>query len=306
MAARPYAPIGTLAGVVPAQGGGYGTLFVAVAGLQNGAPDGLALIDPGGVVQQFLSYEGSFTAVGGPANGLMSTDIGVLQVGTEPVGSSLVLTGTGDTYGDFAWTATTAASFGTPNVGQTFGGGSTSTSTSTTTSTTSTTSTTTTLPPSGACAAAPEETPISTVQGRSDTSPCVGQTVVIEGVVVGDFEGASPALRGFYVQSRDVKQDADAATSEGIFVFNGGANAVNLGDAVSVTGRLSEFQGQTQLEVPAVSVLGSGVIVVAAAVTLPFPGPDHLERFEGMLATFAQELTVTEHFQLGRFGQIVV
>ncbi len=116
----PYAPIGTLTGVVPDQGGGYGTQSVAVAGLQNGAPDGLALVDPGGVVEQFLSYEGSFTAIGGPANGLMSTDIGVLQAGTEPVGSSLALTGTGDTYGDFAWTATTAASFGTPNVGQTF------------------------------------------------------------------------------------------------------------------------------------------------------------------------------------------
>ena len=45
-------------------------------GIQNGGPDGLS-IDENGVVCEFLSYEGTFTAVGGPADGLMSTDIGI-------------------------------------------------------------------------------------------------------------------------------------------------------------------------------------------------------------------------------------
>ena len=58
-------------------------------GIQNGAPDGIALVDNNNAVIEFLSYEGTFTAADGPAAGLLSTDIGVAQVGTEAIGSSL-------------------------------------------------------------------------------------------------------------------------------------------------------------------------------------------------------------------------
>src|SRR5688572_13957544 len=58
-------------------------------GIQNGSPDGVALIDAAGVVVEFLSYEGTFTAVGGPANGTVSVSIGVSEAGSEPVGQSL-------------------------------------------------------------------------------------------------------------------------------------------------------------------------------------------------------------------------
>ena len=111
-----------LSGVVAGQAGGFGTVVLTYPtnGIQNGEPDGLALVDPLGAVEQFLSYEGTFAAVGGPANGLTSTDIGVAQAGTEPVGSSLALTGTGGTYGSFTWTATGDDSFGSVNPGQTF------------------------------------------------------------------------------------------------------------------------------------------------------------------------------------------
>ena len=65
-----------------------------VNGLQNGAPDGLALSYQGTVILgQFLSYEGVFTATDGPANGLTSTDIGVAEPGA--IDSSLQLGGTG-------------------------------------------------------------------------------------------------------------------------------------------------------------------------------------------------------------------
>ncbi|NUQ83926.1 MAG: ExeM/NucH family extracellular endonuclease [Anaerolineales bacterium] len=114
-----------LSGTIPNQQGGYGTVVLTYPsnGIQNGAPDGLALVDASNTVVQFLSYEGSFTAVGGAANGMTSTDIGISQTGSEPVGSSLQLTGSGATYGDFTWAATTANTFGSPNTGQTFTGG---------------------------------------------------------------------------------------------------------------------------------------------------------------------------------------
>ncbi|HEX9680147.1 MAG TPA: hypothetical protein VGA32_01740, partial [Anaerolineales bacterium] len=77
-----------LAGVIADQGGGYGTVSLSypVNGIQNGSPDGIALVDGSSALIQFLSYEGSFTALDGPANGTMSTDIGVSEPGADPIG----------------------------------------------------------------------------------------------------------------------------------------------------------------------------------------------------------------------------
>ncbi|HEX6833460.1 MAG TPA: Ig-like domain-containing protein [Rudaea sp.] len=116
-----YAPTAGLSGAIPATCGGYGVVSVPIAGLQNGAPDGIALVDNHGVVVQFLSYEGVFTASDGPAAGMQSVDIGVSESGSEAVGQSLQLTGSGTQYGDFTWHADSAASFGACNTGQTFG-----------------------------------------------------------------------------------------------------------------------------------------------------------------------------------------
>ena len=61
----------SLSGSIPNQQNGYGTLSFPSAGLQNGAPDGIALVN-NGVVVQFLSYEGSFMATSGSATGFLS------------------------------------------------------------------------------------------------------------------------------------------------------------------------------------------------------------------------------------------
>ena len=78
-----------------------------VNGIQNGSPDGMALVDNNGVVIEFLSYEGTFAATTGPATGLTSTDIGVSEAGTEPLGQSLQRDGAG------TWSGPIAATFGT-------------------------------------------------------------------------------------------------------------------------------------------------------------------------------------------------
>lgn len=111
-----------LSGIIPNQQGGYGTVVLIYPsnGIQNGSPDGIALVNASNTVVQFLSYEGTFTGVGGVANGVVSTDIGVSQVGTEALGSSLQLTGAGDNYGDFTWAGTATQTFGSPNTSQTF------------------------------------------------------------------------------------------------------------------------------------------------------------------------------------------
>ena len=117
-----------LAGVVPDQGGGHGAVWVAVDGVQNGSPDGLALVDPAGAVVQFLSYEGTLTATDGPAAGRTSVDVGVAEGPGTPAGWSLQLAdgaGPGGTSaGAFVWAGPSAGSPGEPNAGQTLGDGS--------------------------------------------------------------------------------------------------------------------------------------------------------------------------------------
>jgi len=279
---------------IPDLGGGYGVVVVyPVNGIQNGAPDGVALVDAGGGVRQFLSYEGTFVGASGPAAGLTSTDIGVSQEPPSPVGHSLQFrrssSATGFAAADHVWAAAAPNTFGAVNPAIEVEPPP--------------------PPPPPVCAADADLSLVSQVQGQGDVTPLGSQTVTVEAVVIGDYQGPSPELRGFYVQEEDVDADTDPLTSEGVFVFVGNNRVAELGDVVQITGVASEFQGQTQLSSVSCSIVvgtdGSG-LVAPTAVSLPFPGPDHLERYEGVLVALAQSLSVTEHFQLGRFGQVVV
>ena len=101
----------TLTGAFPATCSARGVFVInyPVNGIQNGSPDGVALVNAGGAVVEFLSYEGTFTATNGAANGLLSIDIGVTEAGTEPIGMSL------QRHGDGTWTTPIANTFGACN-----------------------------------------------------------------------------------------------------------------------------------------------------------------------------------------------
>ncbi len=148
------------------------------------------------------------------------------------------------------------------------------------------------------------------VQGAGATSPLSGTAVTVQGVVVGDYEVpaggvASDHLRGFYLQ--DPTGDGITATSDGLFVFNGSNDAVSAGQLVRVAGQVQEFQGQTQLGgATSLTVCGPGAVITPTAVSLPFASTTDPERFEGMLVRTPQTLYVTEHFQLGRFGELLL
>lgn len=146
-------------------------------------------------------------------------------------------------------------------------------------------------------------TSIPAIQGSGATVALTG-TRTTQGVVVGDYEGASPNLRGFFIQ--DPVGDGNPATSDGIFVFEGSnANTVNIGDVVRVTGTAGENQGQSQISVGTIVKCGTGT-VTPTDVTFPVTSSDFLEQYEGMLVRVPQTMYVTEHFQLGRFGQVVL
>lgn len=263
--------------------GETGFYYQHFAGIQNGSPDGIALVDNTGTVVQFISYEGSFTAASGPAEGLGSLDIGVAETSDTPNGYSLQ-------FVDGGWLAAAENTFGSctdkdePDA------------------------------PGGI-------TKIHAIQGDGDeiTSATV---FTVEAVVIGDFQG-SEQLDGFFIQEEDADVDNNSETSEGLFVYCGSCPVdVVVGDKVRVTGLAGEFSGTSQLS----ARNATDIQILASNEPLPTPTVVHLpivvtanelggatneinqyyEAFEGMLVTVAGELSVTEYFELSRYGQMVL
>ena len=91
---------------------------------------------------------------------------------------------------------------------------------------------------------------IHDIQGSTHLSPLQGTTVQAQGIVTA--VRAFGSARGFWMQ--DTSPDADAATSEGIFVFTASTTpaGVQRGDELTVTGTVTEFYPDAP---PATSVM---------------------------------------------------
>jgi uncharacterized protein len=108
---------------------------------------------------------------------------------------------------------------------------------------------------------------IHDIQGAAHRSPLTGQGVA-------DVPGIVTALRanGFYLQ--DPEPDADAATSEGIFVFTQTAPTVGVGSTVLVTGVVTEFRpGGEESNLSSTNLTASAIELVSAGNPLPAPIP---------------------------------
>jgi predicted extracellular nuclease len=244
-------------------------------GLQNGSPDGVALVRPDLTVAEFLSYEGTITATNGPAIGTTSTDIGVSELGTEVVGNTLMRRYNPATDA-VEWQGSAPGTPGTLN------------------------------PPLDGGTVDPCDVPatheIGAVQGSGFSTP-IASEVTVAGVVVADV----PLLGGFYLQDPD--GDGAATTSDGIFVAS--SSAVGLGDSVAVTGTPGENFGETRVTASAVSVCTPAppdpLTTLPAAAPLDLPSDAAArEPLEGMLVAPVDVLTVSEVFALTRFGELTL
>lgn len=150
---------------------------------------------------------------------------------------------------------------------------------------------------------------IHAIQGVTESTPLLGSIQVIEGVVAGDTQDG---MGGFYLQEEAADQDADPLTSEGIFVFDSdGDPALQVGQIVRVQGEIGELTGTgsslTQIsKLQNTAVCAGTEVIVALPLTLPISPVAALEAYEGMLVTLPMTLTVTEHFNLGRFGEVAL
>lgn len=149
------------------------------------------------------------------------------------------------------------------------------------------------------CGPAAEQ--IGAVQGTGAESPMAGQTVTVAGTVVGDFQDGG--FRGYYLQ--DAGDDNDQ-TSDGIFVYAPDGTAVSAGDVVSVTGKVSEYNGMTQISADQTESCGTAELPAPVPLTLPVDSLDDLEQYEGMRVTLDQDVVINEAYNFDRFGEIRV
>jgi uncharacterized protein len=115
----------------------------------------------------------------------------------------------------------------------------------------------------GAADAAADAIRIHDIQGAAHTSSLAGQAVTdVPGVVT------ATTSNGFWLQ--DPGPDADPATSEGILVFTRTRPTVAAGDAVVVSGQVSEFRpGNTATNLTTTEIVSPTVTVSSSGNPLP-------------------------------------
>ncbi|PSL08266.1 hypothetical protein CLV30_101237 [Haloactinopolyspora alba] len=240
-------------------------------GLQNGAPDGVALLNRRQDVVEFLSYEGTFTAsLGRPLQDVESTDIGVSEGSSASAGQSLQKV-------DGTWIGPVDASFGEVNT-----------------------------PPDDEPPGEAERVTIAEIQGEGSGSPLVDETITTSGVVtaaypVGGFDG-------YYIQTPGTGGDeepGERTASDAVFVYSPAtAGDVAVGDHVEVTGEVTEYYGLTEVSVDdgGLSVLDEPAEAVKA-VPFELPaGDERREVYEGMLVDPAAGYVVSDTYALGGWG----
>lgn len=160
-----------------------------------------------------------------------------------------------------------------------------------------------TTPSTSACG--DTATRISEIQGNGDTSPLNGQPATVEAVVTASFN-QSGGLGGFFVESLPADDDGNPATSEGLFIYDT-HDSVQIGDRVRVTGKVSEYKGLTELgSIKALQVCAQGLTVAPVDISLPWADAGMPERYESMLVRFNAPLTVSDNYDLERYGSVLV
>ena len=140
--------------------------------------------------------------------------------------------------------------------------------------------------------------------GAAHTSPFVGQTVTVQGVVyektLQAVNNSSNTYKGFFIQNTPTTADSDPNTSDGLFVFmssygdikkqDGSYYVPQVGDELVISGKISEYYNMTELtSATLMNVVQTGVDLSTAVVPEEANPPVSLadanrywERLQGM------------------------
>jgi predicted extracellular nuclease len=153
-------------------------------------------------------------------------------------------------------------------------------------------------------------TPIAAIQGtNTDTSPLSGQTVTTEGVVTAAYP--TGGFSGFFLETGGAGGvlDKTPGASDAVFVFGSiSAAQVSVGESVRVTGKVSEFQGETEIGSPAVTKLDDALPAVSPD-TLPWSDLDtaaEKEAHEGELVAPQGDFTVSDNYDANFYGSFTL
>ncbi|MBA1145593.1 ExeM/NucH family extracellular endonuclease, partial [Ectothiorhodospiraceae bacterium WFHF3C12] len=158
--------------------------------------------------------------------------------------------------------------------------------------------------PAGAAAArcGGADTPLAAL-ALAETPPA-GE-IEVEAVVSARFLGQA-RLNGFYVA-----EPGPGGEPVGLFVYapdigEDMAGRLEPGSRVRMRGRLGRYQGQRQLErISGISVCGTVTAPEPVGLELPADRA-RLHRLEGLPVRIEQTLTVTDNYDLGRYGSVAL
>jgi 5'-nucleotidase len=145
---------------------------------------------------------------------------------------------------------------------------------------------------------------IAEIQGTGSTSPLAGQTVTTRGVVTAAYP--TGGFNGFFIQTQGTGGAHDlTAASDGVFVYGRATSAdVVIGNYVEVTGKVSEYNGLTEITAAAVSDAGEDFLPVIPLATT-WPGSNtQRESLEGMLYQPRDTFTVTNTYSTNQYGEV--
>ncbi|OZG57675.1 multifunctional nuclease/2',3'-cyclic-nucleotide 2'-phosphodiesterase/5'-nucleotidase/3'-nucleotidase [Bifidobacterium tissieri] len=150
------------------------------------------------------------------------------------------------------------------------------------------------------------EKTIAEIQGTGDASPLVDQTVTTKGVVTATYPDGG--FNGYTIQTPATGGDIDLAkhtASDGLFVYDS-KNVKNLkaGDYVQVSGKVSEYNGLTELNATTATKLTDKVDAPVPA-KVAFPKADaQRESLESMLVAPQGDYTVSNVYNTNKYGEV--
>lgn len=258
---------------------------------------------------QVFTYTIAYTVTGEPAQSLVLTD--VLPVGVTYLSDSSGITPTQPTTGTLVWAMGTVTDSGSFLITATV---STDPMTWTFTNRAWITATNDSVAANNYAACSNQgPVPIREIQyvpdpATNDASPYVGQLVWVEGVVIA---GSDVFLSDSGTEIRYYIEDPDGGPWSGLYVYKGSSlPSVREGDRVLLHGRVTEYQGVTELD-----LTGAGGVQVILSSGNPLPSPQVLstgtytptgavtaEAYESVLIEFRSAVVTNDNLGFGEWA----
>ncbi len=147
-------------------------------------------------------------------------------------------------------------------------------------------------------------TAIQTIQGTTDTSPLLGQQVSTRGVVTARLY---PGTKAAGIMLRATEQTNSSASASLFIADSNAADIYQPGQQLQVSGTVAELQQLTSLrDISNIKLCAETLTITPLTLQLPVASLQHWEQLEGELLRVEQSLSVTDTYNLGRYGEITL